>query len=150
MFLENGAMDDIEWIRQGLKKPGKSKGGLAKAFGRSPSAISDLLAGTRQLKATEIKSAAEYLEVNPPGMSGDAIATQQIRQAPVRGVAAAGLWMEYDDLSGDAFEPIPVIPTKYTHAEQFAYKIAHVHARAFLYIATIRPAIVPGFSFFRN
>lgn len=56
---------EVEWIVRGLSKPGKSKSGLARAIGRSPSAITDLLSGSRQLKASEIPTIAAYLEVAP-------------------------------------------------------------------------------------
>lgn len=59
-FSHNGAMD-IGWIRDGLKKPGKTQKGLAVALGVDPAAISRLLVGTRQLKAAEIEKAQIYL-----------------------------------------------------------------------------------------
>ncbi|ABE63196.1 putative phage repressor [Nitrobacter hamburgensis X14] len=59
-------MSDVEWIIEGLKKPGKSQTGLAKALGRAPSAITSLLKGTRELKAREIPIVKEYLESAPP------------------------------------------------------------------------------------
>lgn len=52
---------DIGWIRDGLKKPGKTQKGLAVALGVDPAAISRLLVGTRQLKAAEIEKAQIYL-----------------------------------------------------------------------------------------
>jgi hypothetical protein len=55
---------DIREIQEGLKKPGKSKSGLAKALGRQPSAVTSLLKGERQLKAHEIKIIREYLELS--------------------------------------------------------------------------------------
>lgn len=60
-------MDDgLDWIREGLRRPGKTQSGLAKAFGRAPSAITALLKNGRQLKAHEIATAARYLGVAPP------------------------------------------------------------------------------------
>ena len=62
-FLSFGKaeMDDgLDWIREGLKRPGKTQSGLAKAFGRAPSAITALLKNGRQLKAHEIATAARY------------------------------------------------------------------------------------------
>jgi hypothetical protein len=60
-------MDDgLDWIRAGLKQPGKTQTGLAKAFGRSPSAITALLKNGRRLQAHEIATAAKYLGVAPP------------------------------------------------------------------------------------
>jgi phage repressor protein C with HTH and peptisase S24 domain len=60
---ENGAMD-IDWIRKGLAKPGKTQAGLAGALGIHPSGVTRLLAGERQLKAAEIARAAAYLELD--------------------------------------------------------------------------------------
>lgn len=56
---------DLQEIKQGLSKPGKTKSGLAKALGRNPSAVTDLLKGDRQLKASEIPKVRAYLELNP-------------------------------------------------------------------------------------
>jgi phage repressor protein C with HTH and peptisase S24 domain len=58
-FSHNGLMD-IQWIRDGLKKPGKNQRGLASALGVDPSAVNRLLKGTRQLKAAEIEKAQVY------------------------------------------------------------------------------------------
>lgn len=54
---------DIHLIEKALKKPGKSKSGLAEAMGRQPPAVTSLLAGERLLKAHEIPLVAEYLEL---------------------------------------------------------------------------------------
>ena len=59
-------MDFVSWIKDGLKKPGKTQRGLAKKLGRADSAISAMLNDGRNLKAVEIQPIAEYLEVDPP------------------------------------------------------------------------------------
>lgn len=74
-----------EWIAQGLKKAGKSRKGLAEALGRFPSAITDLLAGKRRLKADEIAVIAAYLDIDPPFGPGDLPGT-----VPVVGYVGAG------------------------------------------------------------
>jgi SOS-response transcriptional repressor LexA len=48
-------------IAEGLKQPGKSKKGLAKALGRQPSAVTELLKGNREIKAREVPIIADYL-----------------------------------------------------------------------------------------
>ncbi len=59
---------DLEWIRRGLEKPGKTKAGLAKAMGNlHPSQAGRLLKGERQLKAAEVPKIAAYIEEDPPG-----------------------------------------------------------------------------------
>jgi phage repressor protein C with HTH and peptisase S24 domain len=66
---------DIDWIRKGLARPGKTQAGLAGALGIHPSGVTRLLAGDRQLKAAEIARAAAYLEIDiaqalPPPLHG--------------------------------------------------------------------------------
>ena len=93
---------DIDWIRQGLARPGKTQRGLAAALGVDASAVSRLLNGTRQLKAAEISLAAGYLELMPPAVLAPvaAITAAPIayassvmhgpRDLPVVGTAVAG------------------------------------------------------------
>ncbi|MBV8664780.1 MAG: hypothetical protein JO107_16980, partial [Hyphomicrobiales bacterium] len=38
----------VDWIRDALRETGKTRSGLAKALGRSPSAVTDLLNGSRR------------------------------------------------------------------------------------------------------
>ena len=63
---KQGAMDVSAWLNSGLGKSGKTKGGLAKAMGVRASAVTELLAGVRQLRVSEIVPAATYLEIDPP------------------------------------------------------------------------------------
>lgn len=80
---ENAGMT-IEWILEGLKKPGKSRSGLAAALGRSPSMVTDMLKpGGRRLKADEVPLVAAYLEVAPP-------APGRITSVPLVGHVGAG------------------------------------------------------------
>ena len=80
---ENVGMS-VDWIVEGLKKPGKSKSGLAAALGRAPSMVTDLLKpGGRRLKADEIPIVAAYLEVQPP-------APGKIATVPLVGYVGAG------------------------------------------------------------
>ncbi|MEP4379777.1 MAG: S24 family peptidase [Alphaproteobacteria bacterium] len=77
---------ELDWIRDGLTKPGKTQRGLAAALGVDPSAISRLLAGTRQLRAAELPVVAAYLESGiPSGLTPESAASAGIRTAaPVR------------------------------------------------------------------
>lgn len=56
----------LKWIRDGLRKSGKTQAGLARALGLAPPAVSRLLKGERQLKADEVPVIARYLGVTPP------------------------------------------------------------------------------------
>ena len=60
----------VDWIRIGLKRTAKTRSGLAKALGRSPSAVTDLLNGHRRLRADEIAVVSEYLGIEPPRLIG--------------------------------------------------------------------------------
>jgi transcriptional regulator with XRE-family HTH domain len=87
-------MDDIlRWIRGGLKQPGKTQAGLARALGRSPSAINNLLKGRRRLRTDEIPKVAHYLEIAPPRLfAADDVtqATNGLPAIPVIGYVGAG------------------------------------------------------------
>lgn len=61
-------MDLVEEIEHGLRKSGKSRIGLAKALGRSPSVITEMLRKNgkrRHIKSDEIEKIREYLELDP-------------------------------------------------------------------------------------
>jgi repressor LexA len=64
------AMLDIAMIERGLEKSGKTKGGLARAMGVRPGAVSEILAGLRLIKASEIAPIMEYLELNSVPIMG--------------------------------------------------------------------------------
>src|ERR1700678_2226491 len=80
----------VEWSRQGLKDKKKTRSGLAKALGRSPSAVTDLLNGSRRLRAEEIAVAAEYLGVEPPRLVGGGRASHPMGRVPLVGYVGAG------------------------------------------------------------
>src|ERR1700760_5020189 len=63
-------MLDVAMIERGLEKPGKTKGGLATAMGVRPGAVSEILSGIRQIKASEIAPIMEYLELNSVPIMG--------------------------------------------------------------------------------
>ena len=95
---------ELDWIRDGLLKSGKTQRGLAAALGVDPSAISRLLAGTRQLRVAELPVVAAYLDSPiPPDLSPDTgrapdprgnapvrAATTNPRDLPVLGTAVGG------------------------------------------------------------
>ena len=63
-------MLDVKMIEWGLKKTGKSKGGLAAAMGVRPGAVSELFSGIRLIKASEIAPIMEYLQLNSVPIMG--------------------------------------------------------------------------------
>ena len=80
----------VDWIRQGLKDTRKTRSGLAKALGRSPSAVTDLLNGSRRLRAEEIAIVAEYLGIEPPRLIGGGRPAHPIGRVPLVGYVGAG------------------------------------------------------------
>ena len=78
----------VDWIRIGLKRTGKTRSGLAKALGRSPSAVTDLLNGHRRLRADEIAIVSEYLGIEPPRLIGGG--PPRPPSAPLIGYVGAG------------------------------------------------------------
>ncbi|MCZ7659166.1 MAG: XRE family transcriptional regulator [Xanthobacteraceae bacterium] len=76
---------DLSEIVDGLKKPGKSKKGLAQALGRQPSAVTALLQGEREIKAREIPLIRAYLELDGA------------RAVPLVGYVGAGAEAHYYD-----------------------------------------------------
>jgi hypothetical protein len=63
-------MSKHQWILDGLARPGKNRIGLARALGRQPSMVTDLLSGRRALRADEIPKIAQYLDVVAPSPMG--------------------------------------------------------------------------------
>ena len=80
----------VDWIRAGLTRTGKTRSGLARALGRSPSAVTDLLNGHRRLRADEIAIVAEYLGVEPPRLIGGGRGPAAAPKAPLVGYVGAG------------------------------------------------------------
>ena len=63
-------MLDVRMIERGLQKPGKTKGGLAKAMGVRAGAVSEILSEIRLIKASEIQPITDYLELNSVPIMG--------------------------------------------------------------------------------
>jgi transcriptional regulator with XRE-family HTH domain len=99
VFQKNAGMDELEWIRRGLEKPGKTQSGLAKAMRVSPSAVTQLLKGRRDLKYREVRPIMEYLGVTPPEMGEPAFeepgSDYQSGTVPVVGYVGAGAATHY-------------------------------------------------------
>ena len=75
-------MLDAATIERALEKTGKSKGGLARAMGVRPGAVSEILSGIRLIKASEIAPIMDYLELN---------------SVPIMGRVGAGATIEPED-----------------------------------------------------
>lgn len=80
-------MDDLTWIREGLRKPGKTQRGLAIAMGIDPTGVNRMLRGKRDIKAAEIPKIRAYLESRDPieaKPEGDAKPVDHSQQLVVR------------------------------------------------------------------
>jgi repressor LexA len=88
-------MLDIAMIERGLEKPGKTKGGLARAMGVRPGAVSEILSGLRLIKASEIALITEYLELNSVPIMGrvgaGAVIQPESEQMPPEGLGEVEL-----------------------------------------------------------
>jgi repressor LexA len=88
-------MLDIAMIERGLEKPGKTKGGLARAMGVRPGAVSEILSGLRLIKASEIAPIMEYLELNSVPIMGrvgaGAVIEPESEQIPPEGLGEVEL-----------------------------------------------------------
>jgi len=88
-------MLDIAMIERGLGKPGKTKGGLARAMGVRPGAVSEILSGLRLIKASEIAPIVEYLELNSVPIMGrvgaGAVIEPESEQIPPEGLGEVEL-----------------------------------------------------------
>ena len=56
----------ISWIREGLRRPGKTQAGLAAALGIDRAQVTRLLQGRRELKQREVRTVEDYLEAEAP------------------------------------------------------------------------------------
>src|SRR5579872_7449639 len=89
------AMLDVKMIERGLAKPGKTKGGLAAAMGVRPGAVSEILAGMRLIKASELQPIIDYLELNAVPIMGrvgaGATISPEFEQMPPEGLGEVEL-----------------------------------------------------------
>src|ERR1700688_832044 len=88
-------MLDVRTIVRGLKKPGKTKGGLAAAMGVRPGAVSEILGDIRLIKATEIQPIIDYLDLNSVPIMGrvgaGAVIKPEHEQVPPEGLGEVEL-----------------------------------------------------------
>lgn len=71
----------IDWMRAGLKQPGKTQSGLARHLNIAHPQITQLLRGRRLLKIDEIPKIAAYLELEAPGFRVGGATRETIRGA---------------------------------------------------------------------
>lgn len=88
-------MLDVATIERALERTGKSKGGLARAMGVRPGAVSEILSGIRLIKASEIAPIMEYLGLNSVPIMGrvgaGAVIEPENEQIPPEGLGEVEL-----------------------------------------------------------
>lgn len=105
-------MDDLQWIIDGLKQPGKTRAGLAKALKRAPSAITNMLNGKRALKASEIKTVQDYLAADHGHILSERVAADlddggEREKTPVVGYVGAASKAHFYAVSQGELERVP-------------------------------------------
>jgi repressor LexA len=106
---------DATMIVRGLKRTGKSKGGLAEAMGVRAGAVSEILSGIRLIKASEVPIITDYLELNRVPIMGrvgaGAVIEPDSEQVPPEGLGDIELPFPISaetiafEVSGDSMEP---------------------------------------------
>ena len=106
---------DAAMIVRGLKRTGKSKGGLADAMGVRAGAVSEILSGIRLIKASEVPIITEYLELNRVPIMGrvgaGAVIEPDSEQVPPEGLGDIELPFPISgetiafEVAGDSMEP---------------------------------------------
>src|SRR5215813_4823208 len=88
-------MLDAKMIVRALERTGKSKGGLARAMGVRPGAVSEILSGIRLIKASEIQPIMDYLGLNAVPIMGrvgaGAVIEPEDEQVPPEGLGEVEL-----------------------------------------------------------
>ena len=108
-------MLDVAMIERALEKPGKTKGGLARAMGVRPGAVSEILGGQRLIKAAEIPLITEYLNLNSVPVMGrvgaGSVIEPDYEQVPAEGLGEVALPFPISEetiafeVSGDSMLP---------------------------------------------
>jgi len=106
---------DAETIERALERTGKSKGGLARAMGVRPGAVSEILSGIRLIKASELEPIMEYLGLNSVPIMGrvgaGAVIEPEYEQVPPEGLGEVELPFPISgetiafEVSGDSMLP---------------------------------------------
>jgi repressor LexA len=106
---------DAATIERALERTGKSKGGLARAMGVRPGAVSEILSGIRLIKASELDPIMEYLGLNAVPIMGrvgaGAIIEPEYEQVPPEGLGEVDLPFPISgetiafEVSGDSMLP---------------------------------------------
>lgn len=114
----------VEQIQERIKHmpPGKTQGELAERLGVGRTAVNNIGAGRRDIKAQELPIILEYLELGDvfPAASGK----QPVTLLPLSGVIEAGVWREADMQHVDQSRVFPAFPSeRYADADQYLLEV---------------------------
>lgn len=119
---------DPSWLKSELEKPGRSQSALARFLNlEHPSIVNRMVAGTRQIKASEADRIRAYLAATQQSGGSAAISHSGTVPAaayylPVRGVVEAGSWRE--KVLSDLVDPeMLVAPKSIVDTGAFALKV---------------------------
>ena len=119
-------VDEIQWIRDDLKQPGKSQAGLARHMGWDPSVVSKILRGRRGLKVQEAAKIRAYFgaKIESKAISKNEIQSLSLqplgeRNLPILGAAKGGERGLFLD-NGAFFEMVQRPPTLADVTEAYA------------------------------
>lgn len=113
----------IQWLRDGLNRPGKTQRGLAAKLNVSESVVSRMLKGERKILAAELDIIASYLGEPPPSHRTEN-ERRPVSTVQVTRIAAPGVWREVGFTMLADRTLLPSNPdAKYVHARQFAVQI---------------------------
>jgi transcriptional regulator with XRE-family HTH domain len=114
----------LDWIREGLKQPGKTQTGLASHLGIAHPQITQLLKERRNLKVSEIPRIAEYLGIDPPSSDVTPV-TAGLVAGRVVGRVEAGTFREVDEFDQSEHEEILLArDDKFPNARQFVFDVS--------------------------
>lgn len=117
---------DPKWLKDELEKPGRSQSALARFLGLGhPSIVNRMVAGERQIKATEADKIRAYLDAtskDPATLSTAGQLAQKVSYVTVQGTVEAGSWR---DLSyAVAFPEELIAPKSIVDTGAYALKVA--------------------------
>lgn len=122
----------IKWIQDALEaNPALSQSGLARHLERDRSVVSNMLAGKRNIKATEVEEIAAYLGVPPPVLGHAAASSSKPREVRVMGRVSK----DWHEVNG--FEPQGRATISGTSDERFPLE----HQMAFELAPGMRDAV---------
>jgi len=122
----------LDWLKTGLRQPGKSARDLATALKVHPSQISRLLRGERDLKIGELIIVMDYLDMPLPKGFPLVSTAKAVNHVQIRGELAEGVWRDNAMVEPAHHSCVAALhSSQYPAEEQFAFILADDHAKTF-------------------